>query len=235
MRIVGAYAHSRRIPVDIYLTLCYNLPMSKVTSNIVQRDENIAYYARSLHLIDERVVEKTAHLWPYGTVIFYAQRQHYIDVIPEFLFSIVSFLALVSLFVVWLQIPSLFDSEALATFIMVVTFAFVSGMYFFLEVLRWSQNSLLLTNRGLYNPHFKLLSLDLKNPRIDWITSAVPKIPLSYKFAKLDVGSMIAKSADGTIYQTPACQFPNELNGYIPVAEEFKPGDIVQGEVLWNE
>jgi len=235
MRILCAYAHTVRIPVDIHLILCYNLPMNKLASNVIERDENISYYARSIHLIDERVVEKTAYLWPYGTVIFYAQRQHYLDVIPEFLFSVTLFLALVSVFVVWLQLPSLFNSEALATFVMVAVFAVLTGSYFVLEAIRWSQNYVVLTNRGLYNPHFKLLSLDRKNPRIDWITSASPAVPLSYKLAGIDVGTMTAKSADGTIYQTPACRYPNQLNGYIPVAEEFKPGDIVEAEVYWSE
>lgn len=198
----------------------------------------VSYYENSKNLVDDSVVQKTMRFWEHGTVIFYAQRRHQIEIIPEFVVSLLVSLTFVAL-AVWLQPWNWFSNQythenAGVMPLIVALSIIIPWCYFGVEVLRWSTESIVLTNRGLYNPHFKILDLDFKCPRQDWITKSVASVPLSHKIIGLDVGTLEYKDPkENKFNKTPAVSHPHRLHGLIPVADEYK-NPAQKNEVGWR-
>lgn len=207
--------------------------MSNKESDYVQFSEKIWYYSRSEDVIDWEVVRKTEHLWPYKTILFYAQKRHVLEIAYEFWVSLIGMLAVYAL-AAWLSPWEWVDGD-----IKMITGVVVAGLlpwvYFIVETWRWSKDFLVLTNHGLFNPHLQLRSLNYPNARLDWVTSAIPYTPIMHKWAKMSVGILWVRTADGSEKMTPACAYPDRLNGLIPVAEDARAGDIVEEEETWRK
>jgi hypothetical protein len=204
-----------------------------MSNDYAQFSEKIWYYTRSEDVIDWEVVRKTEHLWPYKTILFYAQKRHVLEIAYEFWVSLIGMLAVWSL-VVWLTPWEWVDND-----VGVIAGCVIAGLlpwlYFGIETWRWNKDFLVLTNYGLFNPHLELRSLNYPNERLDWVTSAIPYIPILHKWAKAKVGVLWVRTADGSEKVTPACAYPDRLNGLIPVAEDARSGDIVEDKEPWQE
>lgn len=179
----------------------------------------IRYYDFENGLIDEGVVDATLKLWVEGTVIFYAQRKHFVDTLKELQISVLLFLSFLSL-AVWLQPWQWGDGDILLPTVLTILACCLPFGYFLFEVFRWRRDFLVLTNYGLHHRYFDFLAADWRNDRIDWAPKSDVHRPISYVICNLDVGSLILATIDGT-YRTPYVRSPHRLHGLIPVADRF--------------
>jgi hypothetical protein len=195
-------------------------------------DDKITYYEHSRDLIDNSVIDKTRRFWPHGTVVFYAQKRHYLEIIPEFVSSLLLSLAVLA-FGVWMQPWEWFGDSPLVSVLWGVLVV-LAWTHFAVELVRWNREFIVLTNRGLFNPHFKIMSLDHRNPRVDWITKSNVTKPLVYKLSGVDVGTLVFKDPGGVMERTPAVAYPHSLHALIPVADEFRPPADKMAAINWR-
>jgi len=181
--------------------------------------DELKVYEGSEDLVDMDVVRKTAHLWQRGTVIFYAQKRHFLEVIPELVVSfwlIFSLLAIVYMVQPW----ELAGGTDLGGIVIATLICFSPLLYFLFEIIRWNRDFLILNSYGLYHRWFDFRSADWKNRLQNWAPESEVSVPISYKMSNIDVGTLYLEGIGG-IKRTPAIKSPHRLHGLIAFADNY--------------
>lgn len=184
--------------------------------------DELRIYEESEDLIDMNVVRKTAHLWQRGSVIFYAQKKHFLEVVPELVVSFWMMFTLISL--AYMVQPWEWFSGELGPIAITVVICFLPWLYLLAEIILWNRDYLILTSFGLYHRWFDLRSADWKNKLQTWAPESEVSVPISYKMSRIDVGTLYLEGVGGA-RKTPAVSHPHRLHGLIAVADNYYYND----------
>lgn len=146
--------------------------------------------------------------------IFYISRRHWLEIVAELVDSLTKILTVIAL-------ASVIPAAPGWLWLTLAVYFFVNP--FLIELWRWQRDIYFLSQDGYRRSYYSFASMSYIVEDLSFVTSARVQQLMYYRLMGLDIGTMVAKSADGRQLSTPLMPHPLRLQARINEAKNWKP------------